>query len=311
MRDGAARGANSGKRSRDGGTPLELSAKKFFESAEAEGARIAPKRMAFIDIEATGDNPDEDDIIEIGAVAVRRKGNAIGIDKFQTLVKTTRPMHWAAKKKTKLSLKILHQHGHWPAKALTEFMKWARRAKPEFCVAHGSHFDEWIIAANMWRHCMDFPRLPKFKCTHRMAKAHLPYLGSHGLEAVAAHYGIKNPQPRRALADAETAAACFFEMAAEEPRLLDINHLAKIEAWHAQEEALLRGHTKAKTKILAEEADPSRLGMEGPGGLLLAAFGKAFSLRNGQTLREAHFMDSEAFEHYKWAKRRLELCRAE
>jgi len=307
---GGAQSATKG-----GAGRLKLSARKFFDKTQTS-------RIAVIDTEATGSNPKKDDIIEIGAVAAIREDSFIRIERFQRLVKTKKPISPAAAKKTGLTLKMLHEQGSPPSEALNDFAEWMMRINPSTYVAHKAIFDDTIITRNAHEYLKSGINLPEFTCTRHMAKAHLPELGEYTLDALAAHYGVKNPRAHRALPDAETAAICFFEMAAENPSLLDEDYIENIMKYRKQFEAILAEHVQMMMTIKDEDADAKLLGVEAPNGLALVAYGMKRRLHKdmqkkhedgtieqlrGKMVRQAYFMDWDTFEQFRQAEKKLKI----
>ncbi|MDR2562015.1 MAG: 3'-5' exonuclease [Holophagales bacterium] len=290
---------------------LYESAAKFFRQEKA-GVEMGQKTIAFIDTETTGLNPDEDEIVEIGAIAVMSDGANVRIDRFQTLIDTEKQMHWAAMKKTGLNKDILKEQGIPPNEAFNAFTAWVEKTGPAFFVAHNSEFDEQMIKKNMERRGMGHSMMPQFKCTKLMAKAHLPSLEKHSLEALAEYYEVRNPQAHRAIADAETAAACFFKMARGDIRLLDGDYVkAAAKAAAGAKKPTIQDLAKAKTLVLADGIDLAPVGTENPEGLVLAKYGQKFALeqktwekhRNevpqeliGQMVCYAYYVDKETYD---------------
>ena len=254
-------------------------AAKFFRREKA-GCEMGQMPIAFVDTETTGLNPDEDEIVEIGAIAVGWDGANVKIERFQTLIDAEKQMHWAAMKKTGLNKDILKEQGMPTDEAFSAFNAWVEKTCPAYFVAHNSEFDERMIRKNMERRGMCHSAIPKFKCTRLMAKAHLPSLERHSLEALAEYYEVRNPQAHRAIADAETAAACFFKMAQGDMRLLDGDYVKKAaaKATAGTKKPTIQDLAKAKTLVLADRTDPDPVGTENPEGLVLAKYGQKFAL---------------------------------
>ena len=165
------------------------------------------------DLETTGTNPDNDKIIEIGAVKVR---NLEIVDRFDTFVNPHTEINEFISNLTGITNDMVDDAPD-EIDALKKFL--------EFCgenpvlVAHNARFDTGFISAALKRHKIEF----KYSSldTVPMCKIMLPELERHKLNYVAEHFGFEFKH-HRGCDDAEVLAKIFIELAG---RLVNENPL--------------------------------------------------------------------------------------
>ncbi len=163
-----------------------------------------PDHVVF-DLETTGLNPLEDQIIEISAVKVE-KGEVCGT--FSTLVDPGRPIPRAASKVNGITDEMV-AGAPTMEKAMEQFLAFIG---PAVLVGHNIHcfdmkFLYQAICAGMGK------ALPNdYIDTLPMARACLPRLRRHRLTDLAAHFYISTEGAHRALNDCMMNEKCYAEM---------------------------------------------------------------------------------------------------
>ncbi|MDP3062731.1 MAG: helicase C-terminal domain-containing protein [Chloroflexota bacterium] len=152
-----------------------------------------------IDLETTGLSPEQDQIIEIGAVKFR--GDEV-LDTYQTLVNPFRPLAPFIKRLTGIREEELEQAPPFSAVAggLKEFLG----GHP--IIGHNVAFDVAFLA----RQGMALSNVPYD--TWDLAAILLPRAREYSLGLLAASLGITHPQPHRALADAQVTRQVFLAL---------------------------------------------------------------------------------------------------
>ena len=154
------------------------------------------------DVETTGLEPDEDTIIEIGAVKIRG-GEIIG--QFSALIDPGFPLPGKIMKITGLKD---HDLAGKPRidRVLPEFLEFLGEG---VLVAHNARFDNGFLrrAAGKIGRNLTNPIL----CTLELTRALFPQVRSHKLSAMAAHLEIELKNHHRALNDAMATAGIFIK----------------------------------------------------------------------------------------------------
>lgn len=156
--------------------------------------------VVVFDLETTGFNPAQDEILSIGAV--RGIGGQMDEqDEFYTLVKPKRPI---PEKITQLT-GITNEHaatGLPLADALQEFLRYIHH---RVLIAHSSGHDKQFLNAALWQ-------TSRVRLTHRvldtmmLARWLKPGLESYGLDEVLKEYDIEITQRHHALEDSRMTA---------------------------------------------------------------------------------------------------------
>jgi predicted DnaQ family exonuclease/DinG family helicase len=156
---------------------------------------LKPRYVA-LDLETTGLDSEEDEIIEVGAVAFDLD-RVLG--EYHTLVKPYRALPFQIERLTGISSGLLDSAPHFGSVAL----ELADFLADSAVVGQSVDFDlAFLSRAGVT------PRGPVFD-TFDLAQLLLPTAGEHSLRGLCAHLGIDFPVRHRALADAE-AARCLF-----------------------------------------------------------------------------------------------------
>lgn len=168
-----------------------------------------------VDVETTGVDPAEDQIIQLGAV--RLEGGRVA-GRFVALVDPGRPVPFAVERLTGISTDMLR--GMPPIKeALPAFRDFVGEGP---VVAHNAPFDTAFLDRALGDDA--FPLLPRpIYDTLDLARIVLPTLGSHRLETLAPLLDILVARHHDASADAEAAGLLFARLLED---LLAFDHAA-------------------------------------------------------------------------------------
>lgn len=151
------------------------------------------ERLAFIDLETTGANPQRDRITEIGIVEVA--GDAVS--EWSTLVNPQRPIPAFIQQLTGIGNDMVAAAPSF-AEVAAEL---AQRLDGRLFIAHNARFDYGFIK-------QEFQRLgQRFRadvlCTVRLSRALFPQFPKHNLDSLIARYDLRHADRHRALADAD------------------------------------------------------------------------------------------------------------
>lgn len=154
---------------------------------------MIPDRIAFIDLETTGANPEHDRITEIGIVEV--EGDEVS--RWSTLVNPQRSIPEFIQRMTGISNAMVADAP--PFEAVAEELK--ARLKGRLFVAHNARFDYGFVR-------QEFKRLgARFQadvlCTVRLSRALFPEHPKHNLDSLIARHSLVANDRHRALADAD------------------------------------------------------------------------------------------------------------
>ena len=179
-----------------------------------------PRIYVALDIEATGMDPERDEIIEVAALKFRDEEV---LERFETLVQPRRPLPLAVSSLTGLTMRDLRRAPSFGqiAPRLRQFV----RNYP--IVGQSPEYDLQMLAA----HGLEL-RNPVYD-TFRLATILLPDLPAYSLATIAARLGISVTQQHRAMADVETTMAVFLGLC-DLLREYDLETLRRLADYTAQ-----------------------------------------------------------------------------
>lgn len=167
-----------------------------------------------VDIETTGLNPEEDAIIEIGAV--KFNGRRVE-DEWSTLVNPRRPIPGFITQLTGITNPMVRNAPYLP-NVIGELITFVGNAP---IVGHNISFDlSFLQQAGALRHNIDID-------TYELAAVLMPTASRYNLSALAQQLNILLPATHRALDDAKVTHAVFFALI-EKAQMLPLPLLAEI-----------------------------------------------------------------------------------
>jgi DNA polymerase III epsilon subunit family exonuclease len=167
----------------------------------AKFQKVVYNRFVVFDFETTGLSPENDKIVEIGAVRVE-KGKIT--DRYQCLVNPGMSMPEAASNKNHITDDML-KNCQPIKKVLPDFLKFAGS---DVLAAHNAGFDAAFLRAACKECRLDPPTA--FFDTMRLS-VYWPELKSRSLASFLKAAGIKNEDAHRALGDAEATAKLIIK----------------------------------------------------------------------------------------------------
>lgn len=156
------------------------------------------------DVETTGTDPDQDRIIQIGAVRVE---GGRPVARWSALVDPGRPVPPFVRRLTGITDEMLAGRPSLD-QLLPGFLDFVGACP---LVAHNAPFDRGFLAAGLRRAGLRAPLPPAYDSLE-LARLALPGRAGYRLEEVAAGCGVASGRAHDALADAETAALVFLRL---------------------------------------------------------------------------------------------------
>jgi len=164
-----------------------------------------PDTFVAFDLEATGKYPLDGEICELGAVKYH---NGQIIDKFQTLIKPTKPMSEEVIKIHNITNEMVASAPPIEEK-IGEFYKFI---DDTYGIAHHAPFDMGFLMVEFEKAGFKAPAKPAF-CTSLLSRKMIPESHNHRLKTLVDYLQIPLKQAHRALDDAEAclgvALKCF------------------------------------------------------------------------------------------------------
>lgn len=162
------------------------------------------KHYTVIDFETTGLNPNDSEIIEIGAVKLH--GDTLEPhDSFHSFVRPDKPISKKITSINKITNAMVDDAPHI-SKVIGELIDFIGN---DCIIAHNAPFDMKFLASAAQSHGIPI-RAKGYVCTLKMARALLP-LENHKLPTVAKHFGIEY-NPHRAIDDCIATGHVFSKM---------------------------------------------------------------------------------------------------
>jgi len=179
-----------------------------------------PRIYVALDIEATGMDPERDEIIEVAAIKFREEQV---LERFETLVQPRRPLPLSVSSLTGLTMRDLRRAPSF-AQVATRLRQFVRNYP---IVGQSPEYDLQMLAA----HGLELRN--QVYDTFRLATILLPDLPAYSLAGIAARLGISVAQQHRAMADVETTMAVFLGLC-DLLREYDPETLQRLAAYTAQ-----------------------------------------------------------------------------
>jgi DNA polymerase III subunit epsilon len=167
-----------------------------------------PETFIVFDLETTGLDPISNEIIEIGAIKVKR--NSKHHDGFQSLIKPVKKIPARATAINGITQAMVDQDGRQLAEVLPEFIEFIGNHR---LIAFNSDFDMGFI--NVAAQKLGYRIDNQSSCALKMARRAWPGLKSYKLESLAKIGGMTTPGNHRALKDCELATLVYMSAAAK------------------------------------------------------------------------------------------------
>lgn len=175
-------------------------------SGTHDAGALADTPVVVVDLETTGVSPARSCIIEIGALRVH--GETI-VSRFQTLIDPGTEIPPTITSLTGIDRESV-EDAPCEIEALTRFSAWVGPGTTPL-VAHNATFDAGFLDRAYRAQALPNWAGPVF-CTRKLARRLLPDLGAYHLDALGAHFGLRNRARHRALGDAEVTARAWIEL---------------------------------------------------------------------------------------------------
>jgi DNA polymerase-3 subunit epsilon len=187
---------------------------RFIADAELAQWRLADKHLldeplcdapfVVVDLETTGQHPDDAGITEIGAVRIC---GGREVDRYETLVNPRRPIPPYVATLTGITDAMVAS-----APVIEDVIPaFVRFAAGAVVVAHNAAFDVAVLDRASRRVLGRPLGLPSL-CTFKLARQLLPEVARASLDGLAAHFALAKAARHRALADAELTAAVLLRL---------------------------------------------------------------------------------------------------
>ena len=177
-------------------------------------------RCAVVDVETTGGGPSRGDrVIEVAVVQI--EGRVIG-ESFDSLINPGRPIPPWIQGFTGITDRMVAPAPPFEGVA-PRVRAWLDN---RIFVAHNASFDWGFVSSEFLAVDGAPPEMDRL-CTVRLGRLLVPRLGSHGLDALTGHFGIRIDARHRALGDAVATARLLLHLleAAEERGIHDLGAL--------------------------------------------------------------------------------------
>lgn len=168
---------------------------KFLSRARSKHGELEQLSYIVVDLETTGLDPANDEIIEIGAIKI---GNGEVKDIFNKLIKPERQIPAGITELTGISQEMVNDE--LPIKPVLE--KFAAFIDDSILMAHNADFDISFLKNNFKKYLNK--DLHNFTvCTLLVARDILPNLENHKLHTIAKYFGVEVANRHRAIGDVE------------------------------------------------------------------------------------------------------------
>lgn len=172
----------------------------FLSHAREDTLKLEKEVYIIVDIETTGLDPLQNEIIEIGALKVENKEIK---DVFNSLIKPSSIISPQIEKLTGINQEMLEDHPKI-SKIIPKFLSFIQDHP---LVAHNADFDIPFL-----KHHLNKKIENQLICTLKLSRFLLPNLTNHKLHTVAGYFGINALNQHRALGDVETTYNIWIKM---------------------------------------------------------------------------------------------------
>ncbi|MFC1559557.1 PolC-type DNA polymerase III [Candidatus Margulisiibacteriota bacterium] len=169
--------------------------KRARETLESKYGELEKLAYTIVDLETTGLNPEQDEIIEVGALKVQN-GEVKGI--FNKLVSPSKPISPEITKITGITNEMLEGENHIKP-VLEEFMGFIDNS---ILIAHNAEFDMGFLRNNI-KKWLDKDLKNEAMCTLMISRDILPGLSNHKLHTIARYFKLAVENRHRAIGDVE------------------------------------------------------------------------------------------------------------
>ena len=174
-------------------------------SRAARAAKEKKTGYAVIDIETTGLDCENDEILEIGAIRVV---DHLIAERFSVLVRTEKPIPKEITALTGIDTDMVSEQGVELKSALEQLWDFVGQSP---LIGHNFAFDRMFLEKACSKTEVRMPRLPIWD-TLILARRELRDLTDYRLETLAAYFGIKATGQHRALADCITTFQVYEKL---------------------------------------------------------------------------------------------------
>lgn len=178
--------------------------KRAREALESKFGELHKLAYTIVDLETTGLDPENDEIIEVGALQVTN-GEIKSV--FNKLVCPSKKVSAEITNITGITNEML-EHEPYIKPVLEEF---SRFIDESILVAHNAEFDVSFIRNN-FRKWLNKELNNQSICTVVMSRELLPGLDNHKLHTVARYFGIEVSNRHRAIGDVEITYQVWFKL---------------------------------------------------------------------------------------------------
>lgn len=171
------------------------------------GRNAVPAEFVVFDVETTGLDPDRHELIEIGAIRVRR--DEVRQATYQALIRPSRKIPPKITQLTGITQDMVERDGLPLKEALAGFVEFIGSCR---LVAHNVDFDAAFLRAALRQAGIDKPGNP-LSCSLDMARRAWPKRRSYRLVDLARDHKLDGSDAHRALADAVRTAHVYVAAA--------------------------------------------------------------------------------------------------
>jgi len=174
------------------------------EALESKYGELEKLAYVIFDLETTGLDPAQDEIIEIGALSIKNS-DIKGV--FNKLVSPSKEISPEITKLTGITNEMLHGEAYIKP-VLEEFFDFIDES---ILIAHNAEFDVGFLQNSSKKWLNRDVKNPVI-CTVAMSRELLPGLDNHKLHTIARYFGIEVTNRHRAIGDVEITYQVWFKL---------------------------------------------------------------------------------------------------